>query len=167
MLNITELLTSFLIAIRTYLSFHVNIFVWIDELRIIVFFGSSNTYESMSPMLQVSGCFEEIPEQVQLLLSEVISRAGNQSAVNIDRAEKNLALAQHYYDAANQHELVMRQQLESLRKTFEIQLLDYGRFEVKANESCKPLTCDVSKYIFPCFFKHALLRIKYNTEELY
>ena len=93
----------------------------------------------------MTGCFEEIPEQVEMLLSEIISRAGNQSSLNIDRAEKNLILAQQYFDAANQHEVVTRQQLEDLRKVFELQLLDYGRFEVKANESCKPLNCDISE----------------------
>ena len=93
----------------------------------------------------MSGCFEEIPEQVELLLSQIILRAANQSSVNINRAEQNLALAQKYFDAANQHEVVTRQQLQDLRKIFEMQLLDYGRFEVRANETCKPLNCDVSK----------------------
>ena len=91
------------------------------------------------------GCFDEIPEQVQLLLDEIISKAGNQSTLNIDRAEKNLALAQQYYETANQHELVTRQELDEFRKVFEVQLLEYGRFEVKANDTCKPFECDVSK----------------------
>lgn len=92
------------------------------------------------------GCFEEIPEQVDLLLTEIIEKAANQSTINIDRAEKNLALAQQYYDGANQHELVTRQELEDFRKIFEMQILEYGRFEVKANDTCKALKCDVSKY---------------------
>jgi len=98
---------------------------------------------------KVSGCFEEIPEQVELLLSQIILRAANQSSVNIDRAEQNLALAQKYFDAANQHEVVTRQQLQDLRKIFEVQLLDYGRFEVRANETCKPLNCDVTCFGCP------------------
>ena len=96
---------------------------------------------------QVSGCFEEIPDQVQLLLTEIIQKAGNQSTLNIERAEKNLILAEQYFDTANQHELSIRAEKEDLRRMFEAQLLDYGRFEVRANDTCKPLTCDISKYI--------------------
>lgn len=84
---------------------------------------------------------------MQLLLTEIISKAGNQSTVNIDRAEKNLALAQQYFNTANQHEIVTRQELEEFRKIFELQILEYGRYEVKANESCKAPRCQVSKWI--------------------
>ena len=84
---------------------------------------------------------------MQLLLTEIISKAGNQSTLNIERAEKNLVLADQYYEAANQHELQAMQELEDLRKIYEMELMDYGRFEVRVNDTCKPIQCDVSKSI--------------------
>eukprot|EP00795_Rhopilema_esculentum_P013039 gene13039-3814_t len=98
---------------------------------------------------KVSGCFNDIPEQVQLLLTEIISKAGNQSTLNIERAEKNLVLADQYYEAANQHELQAMQELEDLRKIYEMELMDYGRFEVRVNDTCKPIQCDVTCFGCP------------------
>ncbi len=99
-----------------------------------------------SCFVQVTGCFEELSEQVELLLVEILSKAGNQSSLNIKRAEENLNLAGQYFDNADRHEADVRSETEELRKIYEDHLLDYGRSEVKVNDTCRALHCEVSKY---------------------
>ena len=95
---------------------------------------------------QISGCFEEIPEEVELLLTEIISKAGNQSSLNIEKAEENLLLAGTYYENADRHESDVRSEKAELRRMYENHLLQYGRSEVTVNDTCKPLSCEISKW---------------------
>eukprot|EP00794_Sanderia_malayensis_P016891 gene16891-18597_t len=98
---------------------------------------------------KVSGCFDEIAEEVEILLIEILSKAGNQSSLNIRRAEENLDLAGQYFENADRHEADVRLEKEELRRIYEDHLLDYGRSEVRVNETCRSLSCEVTCFGCP------------------
>ncbi|XP_012562951.2 uncharacterized protein LOC100212597 isoform X1 [Hydra vulgaris] len=92
---------------------------------------------------QVFGCLADIAKQVQDLLIETISKSANQSIANMEKADNNLINAQKYYEKADMEESTVRNQRDRARIFYEQQLLEYGRFEVMANDTCVTDKCQV------------------------
>ena len=63
----------------------------------------------------------------------------------MQRAEENYLNARKYFEIAEQEEMDVRNHRERARTFYEQHLLDYGRYEVKANDTCIAPKCQLSK----------------------
>lgn len=98
---------------------------------------------------QVYGCFEDLAEQVQILLLEIIDKAANQSIINMEKADQNYLNAQKHYENAEREEVHIRSQRNRARVFYEEHLLAYGRFEVKVNDTCTAPKCGLKCFGCP------------------
>ena len=94
---------------------------------------------------KVFGCLGDVAFQVQMLLLQIISTSANQSITNMVRAQQNYLNAQNSFETADHEEAAARNHRERARVFYEQQLLDYGRYEVKANDTCIAPNCHFSK----------------------
>ena len=68
----------------------------------------------------------------------------------MEKADNNLINAQKYYEKADIEESTVRNQRDKARIFYEQQLLEYGRFEVLANDTCVTDKCQMRKFEVFC-----------------
>jgi len=98
---------------------------------------------------QVSGCLKDVAFQVQILLVEIITKSANQSVVNKRKAESNYLNAQNYNEVSDHEETILRTRRDHDRARYEEHLLEYGRFEVKVNDTCLVPACEMKCFGCP------------------
>jgi len=107
--------------------------------------SSTDTLEQF----QVSGCLKDVAFQVQILLVEIITKSANQSVVNKRKAESNYLNAQNYNEVSDHEETILRTRRDHDRARYEEHLLEYGRFEVKVNDTCLVPACEMKCFGCP------------------
>ena len=103
--------------------------------------------------LQVSGCLPDVTLEVQLLLIETITKSANQSVVNMQKAEENFLNARKFYTLADEEEIARRDKKYQAKSVYEDALVDYGRYDIIAKDTCNKEQCSLSKHT-PLFFSN-------------
>ena len=79
---------------------------------------------------------------------ETITKSANQSLVNMQKAEENFLNARKFYTLADEEEIRRRELRNKAKSTYEDALVEYGRYDIIAKDTCSKQQCSFSKKCF-------------------
>ena len=79
--------------------------------------------------------------------------------VNMEKAEENFMHSQKLYEIAEREEFNIRVQRDKQREHYEGQLIEFGRYEVRVNDTCIAPKCGLSKYLVDTYSNLNLRKI--------